>query len=399
MLSYQKAVLASTMTLTAGNKIDAARDPRRQPLVSSQNSSTTPLLPVSHGAQIKPSNLQSPHMPQQRAFVNGTTSLFIPKKSSSSSRNSPTERAASAQTAPHNYSDEISAQIKECHPLIQCHPLIPTDPAKFNLTDKHEAGLPGRKRRISNASLRQPRTLIPSKASFGSPGISLSPGPQKSAADAVALMSKVPVKKYPSPTKQNTLQAARPFNNFVGSAQVVESEMQASFVPRFREPVAPRPRPLEADTSERMARDVETELEYVKGQGAVIIRHASATTTNNVQMTRPVIPDDEQFPVNYCWNNIRFITLEYVKWVASVDGFEINLGGGEKMVVHAEAVSRILYNLQCRKFCLLPNKDIGPEKRLQELVLEVGGDEKTPFKLRSLFERRFGATKVSPVEV
>ena len=360
------------MTLTVADRIDASCDPRCQP-------------------QIKRSDAVVPNIAV--ALVNRAASVSVQKEAGGSSKNSSVEKAASVQTVPLRHSYGLSMQTKENHSLV------PKDLANSTRIVKNEAGLAVRKRdRAITISLQQPRVPAPSRPSFGYPGISMSPGRQGSAADVVALMSKVPVRRYTSPANQSMSQAARPSNTIIGLAQPIKSHTHIPFGPRIEERAAPRPRPLESDTSERMARDVETELEYVKGQGPVLIRHASATTTNNVQKIRPVIPDDETFPVNYCWNNTRFITLKYVKWIASIDGFELDIGRGKKMLIHAEAVSTILYSLRCRKFCLLPNKDIGPEKRLQELVLEVGGDEKTPFKLRSLFERRFGAIKVSPVE-
>ncbi|MCJ1249765.1 hypothetical protein MMC30_006991 [Trapelia coarctata] len=220
-----------------------------------------------------------------------------------------------------------------------------------------------------------------------SPGSSISPGLRSSAAEAVALMRKVPVRTAASPEKKDK----RP------QGKLVTEQSKPGTDEKKGHPVPHRSRSLHMDTQ---LRDSELEVQCVRGEGNVVVRHRqgeSSLQDAQSSSSKAHIPD-QKFPINHCWNKVRKVSRRSMKWIADMDGFEIPLDGEEKMRIYAEAVSNITYNINCRKFYLAPNPNTSADKHLEELVLKVGGDERTPFKLRSILEQRFGAVKVTQCE-
>ena len=225
-----------------------------------------------------------------------------------------------------------------------------------------------------------------------SPGTAISPGPKSNAAEAVALMRRVPVRKTPSPEKRGSLDKKLQNKPAAQESTLVTAEKKEENGQQEK-PVAQLQRSLHMDTQ---LRDSELEVQCVRGEGNVLVRHQQQDNLEDAQ--RPAaktrIPD-QKFPVNWCWSKVYKVSRRSMRWIADLDGFEIRLDGEEKLTIHAEAVSSISYNIDHRKFYLAPKPNTSTEKHLEELVLKVGGNENTPFKLRSILEQRFGAVKVT----
>ena len=158
-----------------------------------------------------------------------------------------------------------------------------------------------------------------------------------------------------------------------------------------------KPNPVYTDTSERLRRDSAIEKEYVKGIGEVVIRHGPEVD-GDLKPATPRHLEDESFAgISYC-TKLRSVDAQYMKWVLAVDGFKIILNASETITIPATAISMVLYNIDCRKFYLSTDKSAASAARLEESILEVGGDQDAPSKLRSLFERRLSGLKVHKVE-
>jgi hypothetical protein len=155
-----------------------------------------------------------------------------------------------------------------------------------------------------------------------------------------------------------------------------------------------RPAGTRMDMSERLLNDQSMEVEYIKGQGPVLVRHNQATTTDTPLPKRSEIPD-ETFPLINYKSRSRKITMRQLKWIEDLDGFEIRLEGDEQVVIHAEAVKTVYYDFESRKFYLFPNGTAPVDKRIDEIILEIGGTETTPYRLRSILEKRFGGVNVA----
>ena len=224
------------------------------------------------------------------------------------------------------------------------------------------------------------------------PATSNSPGPNLTAADAVALMRKVPVRTASSPVKKGSSDKKPQKKPVSQHSRLVISEKNTDSGQQDH-PMPQRLRSLHMDTQ---LRDSELEVQCVRGEGSVLVRHHQEKNLQDTQLstTKVRIPD-QKFPIDWCWNKLCKISRRPMKWVEDLDGFEIPLDGDEKMIIPAEAISSISYNIDCQKFYLGPKPNISAEKRLEELVLRVGGDENMPFKLRSIFEQRFGAVRVT----
>lgn len=171
-------------------------------------------------------------------------------------------------------------------------------------------------------------------------------------------------------------------------------ERYGRIAPEHRTTGGLRPAGTRMDMSERLLNDQSMEVEYIKGQGPVLVRHNQATTTDTSLPTRSAIAD-ETFPLINYKNRARKITMKQLKWIQELDGFEIRLDGDERVVIHAEAVKTVYYDFESRKFYLFPAPAAPVDKRIDELILEIGGTETTPFRLRSILEKRFGAVNVA----
>ncbi|MCJ1437138.1 hypothetical protein MMC27_006523 [Xylographa pallens] len=159
-----------------------------------------------------------------------------------------------------------------------------------------------------------------------------------------------------------------------------------------------KPNLLYTDTSERLRRDSEMELEYVKGVGKVMIRHGPGTNFD----AKPATPrdmDNENFPVKSYLSRLRSVPTQYMSWISEQDGFKIVLNTSETITIPAKAISSISYNYECRKFYLSLNQTRISADHLEESILEVGGDQQAPSKLRSLFEKRLSGFKVHKAEI
>ena len=232
----------------------------------------------------------------------------------------------------------------------------------------------------------------PSRAS---PGTSVSPGLRSSAAEAVALMRKVPVRTVPSPRKKK-ISDNKPQKKPVAWQPKLTTDEKNQDTEQHELPIPQRSRSLHMDTQ---LKDSELEVQCVRGEGNVLVRHLLDGNFQDAQLppSKAQIPD-QKFPINYCWNKVHKVSRRSMKWIADLDGFEIPLDGKEKIRILAEAVSSIFYNIECRKFYLNPKSKTSTNKHFEELLLKVGGDGSTPFKLRSIFEQRFGAVKVTRCE-
>ena len=159
-----------------------------------------------------------------------------------------------------------------------------------------------------------------------------------------------------------------------------------------------KPNPLYTDISERLRRDSDIETQFIKGIGEVMIRHGPETNSD-AEPTTPRVLDNETFPVKSYLTRLRSVPTQYVSWNSGTDGFEIILNTSETIMIPANAISSVSYNYECRKFYLCSNKTIISVDYLEESILEVGGDQQAPSKLRSLFERRLSGFKVHKAEM
>jgi len=223
----------------------------------------------------------------------------------------------------------------------------------------------------------------------------VSPVPRSNAAEAVALMRKVPVRTTPSPGKKGSSDK-KSRREPVAKHSKPGTDEKKQDNEQHEHPMPQRSRNLYMDTQ---LRDSELEVQCVRGEGNVLVRHRQEENLQAAQVSssKARIPD-QKFPINWCWNKVRKISRRSMKWVADMDGFEIPLDGEDRMRIPADAVSSISYNIEWRKFYLAPRPHTSAGKHLEELVLKVGGDEGTPFLLRSIFEQRFGAVKVTRCE-
>lgn len=155
----------------------------------------------------------------------------------------------------------------------------------------------------------------------------------------------------------------------------------------------PRRRTVYVDTSSRLLADTRGEIEWVKGVGVIRANdHHEAEVAQDMNKSTPII-EDQSFPLKNHSTSEHHARAKEIKWISKDDGFEVVLEGDERPVIAAKSVSRVSYNTDRGMFHLAPNKLLSSAS-FGDVLLEIGGDDSTPFKFRSLVENRFGATKV-----
>ncbi|KAL9117051.1 MAG: hypothetical protein Q9187_006417, partial [Circinaria calcarea] len=155
----------------------------------------------------------------------------------------------------------------------------------------------------------------------------------------------------------------------------------------------PRRRTVYADTSTRLLADTRGEIEWVKGVGIKRADdHHELEIGQDVKQKVPVIESDV-FPLTDHSTSEHHARAKEIRWISEKDGFEVVLEGKERPVIAAKSVSRVCYCIERRMFHLVPNKLLASAS-FGDVLLEIGGDDSTPFRFRSLVENRFGATKV-----
>ncbi|MCJ1472274.1 hypothetical protein MMC13_000921 [Lambiella insularis] len=393
------------MTNSGGDLIDAKRDPRRQPLAKELETSnaekpieddSTLLQPARGEKIISEGNAKSDHPGNGLNLKEDSESLRSPRLSFS-----PRETKNTRPTDP-------SRATKISNPLLAPSPARQTSHA----TDLHESP-----------------SISSSPVSHASPNHPISTQLRRTAADALAVMSQVPVQKYPflsksvatpsvfsmtsekaSPTKREGTSAAySPLKTMTNAAEritnswPVQEEKSISVISPLKRKelqysTGVQRKHIPVDLSARLVNDSEHEVIYKKGEGKVLVRHGMRPIPSFEPVQHPA-PDNQKFRVKLYWTEARRANVNKTRWVKALDSFEMTLEGNETLIIQASTLSGVAFNFERqKKFYLFPTQNALPEDRLAGSILEVGGDDKEAFRLRSLFERRFGAMKVNKAE-
>ncbi|MCJ1378486.1 hypothetical protein MMC17_001585 [Xylographa soralifera] len=409
------------MAKLQGNKIDASRDPRRQPLpkeselLAKAEISPEPFKPTPKWASkssdkattVVPSSKEPSKTERKPEFSSGTGQPFTPERS--------TSRSKSTKTSTPNKNNISSTTIS---------PSVAQKNAAHHNTPER-----GRRRLTGRAHAKSP---TPSPFHIGSPGTSMLHEAGRIVADVEVPMTSVPnqltlsvsdnsvstsksMQKLPkgsSPSLKQQQTVIQPVSTAMLSEtkikqkkKVETKELKTNLTSKkvvaedhTKQKPVKKPNPLYTDTSERLRRDSEIETQYIKGIGEVIIRHGPDTNSDAKPAT-PRVLDNESFPVKSYLSKLRSVHTRYMKWISGIDGFEIILNASETITIPAKAISSISYNYECKKFYLSSNDPTTSADHLEESILEVRGDQHAPSKLKSLFERRLSGFKVHMVEI
>ena len=155
----------------------------------------------------------------------------------------------------------------------------------------------------------------------------------------------------------------------------------------------PRKRTAHVDTSSRLLADSHGEIEYFKGVGAKRATGYHELDSGEDVSKRELHIKNEVFALRNISILGHYAKAKEIRWISEHDGFEIILEMNERPVISAKSVSQVSYNIGRRMFHLAPNKS-SESASFGEVWLEIGGGDRTPFRFRTLVEKRFGATKV-----
>ncbi|MCJ1394897.1 hypothetical protein MMC18_007777 [Xylographa bjoerkii] len=411
------------MAKSSGSTIDASRDPRRQP-------QRKPSQPPAEAESIKINSKAIKASPNPASKSSAKTMTVIPSSRERSNKESETEVSSENALPSTPQRSKVGFQsTKISIPSID-HLSSTTVPSSVEQTNAaHPSTTEHGRVRLTGRALAE--TPIPSPLRIGSSGTSMLSEASSVATDTVAVTNIVPNQNTStqskasisaSKTRQNLPHGSPPslkqrqtrvqsastgmlLDTKIDHKKKAEAkELKKNITKKklspddytVQQPVQ-KPNPHYTDTSERLRRDSEIETQYIKGIGEVIIRHGPEINSD-AKPTTPRVLDNESFPVKSYLTRLRSVPTQYMRWISEIDGFEIILNASETISIPAKAISSISYNYECRKFYLSSNEPTTSAGHLEESVLEIGGDQQAPSKLRSLFERRFSGFKVHKVE-
>ena len=353
-----------------GSQIDPSRDPRRRPplpiavlgLIRANADAITP-LDKTHELRPKvtfpaesPKHCLSPRLHKENA--NKTDDKKPTKVFTGDLR----EVTKTNISVPHTPPKERPRKVTQIH--AQGSPGYETvfPRAQTQATSPRNTSTPTRSRRVDQS----PRQLVSSPhTAHGSPSTPTS-RPRASNAEIADIISRMP-------------------------RTTIHSDPQST--PDRSPQSTPRKRTAYVDTSSRLLADSRGEIEWVKGVGAKRANDYHELEVGEDTQERELSLGDQVFPLKNFSNSGYYGKAKEIKWISKKDGFEIVLENNERPVISAKAVLKISYNIDRRMFYLAPSKP--PESAIfEEVLLEIGGDDSTPFRFRSLVEKRFGATKV-----
>ena len=365
-------------TSSAGNQVDASRDPRRRSRVTSapltqianEGNTTSPASiskPIDKKALRKNAkeNKQppSPRFPESRQSgekKRNESSLTDPVESTAVKVNNKDsaplqpvpERSLGLPDTPEHNQHNVEGSATSIHPSTPQH--------SRNTTTYH------------NRSQKAQRSGPLSNSPFSS-GNALSPSTTRSATEIVAFTAKIPVVTHASPSRKGP------------PPPVVVTT-----------PSRTARRQVKSDLSQIMWENERgATYDWVRGEGIVRIEDNVVPQTPTEPFKSPLdIPDQVFFAKTYM-DNGQLIHNREMRWSQGFDGFNILLDEGEVFSIHAVAISSVSYDINIGKFFLYPNATAPAEFKLDEALLEVGGDDQSPWMLRVIFERRLGATKVN----
>lgn len=159
-----------------------------------------------------------------------------------------------------------------------------------------------------------------------------------------------------------------------------------------------RKRTAYVDTSSRLLADTRGEIEWVKGFGAKRANDFHELDFGEDISEMELHLEDQAFPLENISTSGHYGKAKEIRWISQKDGFEIVLEKNERPVISAKSVSKVSYNIDRRMFHLAPSDSLGSAS-FGEVLLEIGGSDRSPFRFRSLVEKRFGATKVDKENV
>ncbi|MCJ1404042.1 hypothetical protein MMC11_007266 [Xylographa trunciseda] len=380
------------MAKPKGNTIDVTRDPRRQPVLRPPEP-----LPRAERNETNSKTIQARPNPASKDGAKATTRVPSSPK--------PSNRESQSEVSPGN---GLPSSPVKSRPRSQSTKIQPSSTTVSPRTAQGNAMYPSTpdQKRVHRSSRTSVKNPTPSPLHLGSPSMCMLPEPSRIAADTEALMYTVPQQSTPSPfhppqstsaLKQKPSQGTSPSLKLPRELTKITTRKKFSADGYTEKQPMQKPNPLYTDISERLRRDSETETQYIKGVGEVIVRHGPESGSDAKPAT-PRVLDDESFPVRSYLNRLRLVDTQYMRWISEMDEFQIILNASETITIPAKAISSISYNYECRKFYLFSNESTASANHLEESILEVGGDQQAPSKLRSLFERRLSGFKVHKVD-
>jgi len=143
-----------------------------------------------------------------------------------------------------------------------------------------------------------PDRLHENLTSGASPATSISPSPKSTAAEMVALMRKVPVRKVSSPEKKGSSDK-KPQKKPAGQHVKLDISEQKTDSGQPEHPMPQRLRSLHMDTQ---LRDSELEVECVRGEGSILVRHHQEKSLQEAHLYREAFRCERTPPQNGCWD-------------------------------------------------------------------------------------------------
>ena len=151
------------------------------------------------------------------------------------------------------------------------------------------------------------------------------------------------------------------------------------------------------DTSARLLNDSLGQIEYVKGIGARAVSDYHGQHTEK-QLLRMVDLGDHEFLLKSVSTISRFALAKIITWKTTIDGFQVTLENGD-ILIPACNIMKVYYNIGQRMYALESRSpEAGVHSHSETTLLQIGGDEAEPYRLRSLLEKRFGAVKVQKMD-
>ena len=152
------------------------------------------------------------------------------------------------------------------------------------------------------------------------------------------------------------------------------------------------------DKSSRLLDDSLGQIEYVKGIGAMVVTDYREQHTGEC-FTRKQDLGDHVFIIMSFSTTSRFALTSTISWKSKIDSFEIIIREKDIVFIPACDIVQVYYSIEQRK-CAFESRPLtdGAHKDVVTTILQIGGDEAEPFRLRSLLEKRFGAVKVNKAE-